>query len=1363
MSRLALYLLGPPLAELDGKEIHIGRRKTMALLSYLALENRRHSRDTLAALFWPELDTAHARGYLRRALSELNRRLDGQAVDADRETVSLNPEVVVWVDASAFRELLATCEAHGHPHQQACTDCMVRLSEALDLYRGDFMAGFSFPDSLAFDEWHRYQSAQLRDELEGVLERLIAGHCALAEHEQAIAITRRWLEMDPLHEPAHRTLIALLAQTGRRAAALRQYQECLRALEEEFGIPPAAETTALYEHIAASQPQPSATPGQESLAFAPPDLRPSPQLPGFLREEAAVESERPAFVARERELAQLDAYLEGTRNGKGGLVFVTGGPGRGKTALMGEFARRAMDTHDDLLVGMGSCNAYSGIGDPYLPFRGVLSMLTGDVESRWAAGAISREGARRTWAAMPQAIQALLARGPALMDIFVSGPALLSRAAGRAPDRPPWLGRLENLVEAGKAQPGELAQSQLFESYTEVLRALAAQHPLLLLLDDLQWADNASISLLFHLGRELADGGARILIVGAYRPDEVALGRPASASSAGRERERHPLEKVLAELRRRYGDAWVDLARADEAEGRPFVDALIDTEPNRLDEGFREALLRHTGGHPLFTVELLRAMQERGDLVKDGPTGGDGAWIQGPALDWDGLPARVEAVIEQRIRRLDDKLRDALSIASVEGETFTAQVVARVGEMGERQLLRALSQELEKRHRLVREGELSAVGANRLSRYRFAHALYQAYLYNGLGAGERALLHQEVGDALETLYAGCDEEILPQLAHHYAEAGTSEKAIDYLIRAGDQARLAYAHAEPADHYRRALGFLKERGEYHRAARTLMKLGLTHHNAFQFQRARQAYDEGFDLWQRVGEAAPAVAMPPAPHALRLSLGTLHRLDPATAMDGGSTWVISHLFSALVELTPERDVVPDLARSWEVRRGGREYVFQLQQDARWSDGVPVTAGDFEYAWKRCLDPELDAPRASELYGITGARAYHQERGRREDVGVRASDTFTLVVELEAPNSLFLDDVAGFRAVPRHVLCQHGDHWTEPANIVTCGPFQLESWKPGQSLILARNPAYHGQFTGNVERVEYDLSRFGGPDRFEKALQIYELDGLDVIQVGGTTLHGLDRARQRHAGEYITVPAYGLQLAGFDLGRPPFDDARVRQAFTMAVDRERLAGVVCRGYHDPPTGGLVPPGVPAHSPGIGLPYDPARARQLLAQAGYPGGRGFPAVEVLVQSGWSLPFREFLGTAWRENLGVEINWEIVDFTDLVTRLTGHLPPPLLYLASWTGGLDPSGFVEGLFHQRWARSWQNPAYAELLRRVGLVRDQGERIELYRAADRILVQEAPAVPLVYEREHLLVKPWVVRYPLTSTKFPLLKHVVIGPH
>ncbi len=245
--------------------------------------------------------------------------------------------------------------------------------------------------------------------------------------------------------------------------------------------------------------------------------------------------------------------------------------------------------HPDLLVASGTCNAYSGVGDPYLPFREVLGMLTGEVEARWTAGTIASDHARRLWQALPAAAEALLDHGPHVSPALLSGEALLSRAATACPGAP-WLGRLRERVERGRTGGDRLEQSHLFQQVSNVLRSLSEAHPLLLVLDDLQWADRASTGLLFHLGRRLE--GARILVAGAYRPEEVALG--AEDSETGN-RDRHPLEQLLAEFKRAHGDVWLDLAEVEEPEGRRFVEALLETEPNRLGEDFRQALAERAG------------------------------------------------------------------------------------------------------------------------------------------------------------------------------------------------------------------------------------------------------------------------------------------------------------------------------------------------------------------------------------------------------------------------------------------------------------------------------------------------------------------------------------------------------------------------------------------------------------------------------------------------------------------------------------------------------------------------------------------------------------------------------------------------
>ncbi len=391
----------------------------------------------------------------------------------------------------------------------------------------------------------------------------------------------------------------------------------------------------------------------------------------------------------------------------------------------------------------------------------------------------------------------MLARwGSGLVGTLLPGRELLGRArTAAAASRPAgvdWLFPLERLADPRNIVPGGLEQSHLFEQYANVLIELSARHPLLI---------RARRPALGRPGvdRPAVPPGAahrarRILLVGAYRPDELAVGR---------EGERHPLEPVLADLRARFGEAWLDLAAADEAEGRTFVDRYLDSEPNALDERFRHGLFGRTRGHPLFTIELLRAMQQRGDLVRDEA----GRWAEGERLEWDALPAQVNAVIAERVDRLPEELREMLVVASVEGEEFTAQTVARVQGMDELQALRLLRGQLATRHRLLREqGELR-LGGRCLSRYRFSHSLVQQHLYREMGDGERQLLHRRVGEALEELYAGHVEEVAVQLVRHFA--GDPERERRYARLAGERAVAHFANEEAVRYLSRALELTPE--------------------------------------------------------------------------------------------------------------------------------------------------------------------------------------------------------------------------------------------------------------------------------------------------------------------------------------------------------------------------------------------------------------------------------------------------------------------------------------------------------------------------------------------------------------------------
>lgn len=525
-----------------------------------------------------------------------------------------------------------------------------------------------------------------------------------------------------------------------------------------------------------------------SAAAAPQE----PQLPSFLAPGAEAEPLPPVFVARERELERLADSLKAALLGKGRVLFLTGDAGSGKTALIQEFCRRSLESHPGLIVADGKCNAQTGMGDPYLPFIEILNLLTGDVEAKYAAGVISREHALRLWGLLPASVKAILENGADLVNVFVPGASLVSRASASYPGQTGWLAQLKKLVERKSALPADLTiqQSNLFGQYTRVVQALSRERPLLLILEDLHWVDEGSASLLFHIGRQIK--GHRILIVGSFRPTEVAMGR---------EEKRHPIEPVLHEFKRDLGEIELDL---EKAEGGAFVDAFLDSEPNKLGRPFRRTLLAQTNGQALFTVELLRTMQEQGMLVKDR----DGRWVEGQAFDWRTLPSRVDAVIMERIARLTEGMRQVLTLASVEGQEFTAEVIARLRNEEVRELIRVLSSDLEKRHRLVSAKGIRSLEKQRLSLYVFRHILFQAYLYNSLDDIERAHLHEEVGNALEGLYGEQAGEISVQLARHFQEAGIMPKAVEYLAKAGGKALRLSAYTETIAHFTKALDILK---------------------------------------------------------------------------------------------------------------------------------------------------------------------------------------------------------------------------------------------------------------------------------------------------------------------------------------------------------------------------------------------------------------------------------------------------------------------------------------------------------------------------------------------------------------------------
>jgi predicted ATPase/DNA-binding SARP family transcriptional activator len=338
---LALFLLGPPHLEKDGAPLDLVRRKAMALLAYLASGGpaSSHSRQSLATLLWPEYDERRARADLRRTLSVLNTTLGDGWLQIQRDTVNLNPKADFWLDVDHFHKLLAQCNQHGHPGSEVCSACLPPLAEAAHLYRDDFLAGFTLPDSANFDDWQFFQTELLHGELSHALERLVYGHLQRGEFEAALGYAQRWLGLDPLHEPAHRALMQLYSQTGQRAAALRQYQLCQETLKQELDLPPSPETTSLYEQIRAGQL--TINNYQLPIFNQPAPVSPALQPPAasFQPPTANLPVQPTPFIGRRSELAEIAARLADPACQ---LLTLIGPGGIGKTRLALEAAAQAL-------------------------------------------------------------------------------------------------------------------------------------------------------------------------------------------------------------------------------------------------------------------------------------------------------------------------------------------------------------------------------------------------------------------------------------------------------------------------------------------------------------------------------------------------------------------------------------------------------------------------------------------------------------------------------------------------------------------------------------------------------------------------------------------------------------------------------------------------------------------------------------------------------------------------------------------------------------------------------------------------------------------------------------------------------------
>jgi DNA-binding SARP family transcriptional activator len=322
MEKLKVFLFGFPRLEYQDRLLKLQRRKSAALIAYLALANQPQSRDTLTALLWADLDQERGRAALRSTLHALAAEFPPSwLAEGDRNTLLLNPEVV-WSDVREFLILLSRRRSHTHDPERVCEQCLDLFGQAAALYQDEFMAGFTLNDSVEYDDWQIFQREALRRDFAGVLRRLAQQRLEVADYDGGLDYAKRWLALDALHEPAHRLIMRLYAASGQRTEALRQYQECAALLDAELATPPEEETTALYNSIRASSFASPLPPAPAGMVFGA-----LPPLP-------------PLVVGRENALRDLKDRL-GVNGGElRPMTVVQGLPGVGKSTLV------AMLAHD---------------------------------------------------------------------------------------------------------------------------------------------------------------------------------------------------------------------------------------------------------------------------------------------------------------------------------------------------------------------------------------------------------------------------------------------------------------------------------------------------------------------------------------------------------------------------------------------------------------------------------------------------------------------------------------------------------------------------------------------------------------------------------------------------------------------------------------------------------------------------------------------------------------------------------------------------------------------------------------------------------------------------------------------------------
>ncbi len=746
---LHIYALGPPEVRLGEHLVSFPTRKTLALLIYLAIESDPQPRETLAALLWPEASPERSHGSLRNTLDHLQTAFRQASSHAQtsyllvtHNSLSLNPDADIDFDLQteerAYAQARADRSSRSLPEGSAS---LPLLQSAAACQRGDFLAGFSLGDAPDFDDWVAMQREVWNRRLGLILDRLSEIQFAHGEFAGVTETASRWIALDALNEIAYRRKMRAHFAAGERGQALETYESCRLILAAELGIEPEPDTVALAERIRLQAP------------LTHPHVRKTPLR--LQQPETSLSFLGSLFTGRNREYQALLQSYRRIAAGQPQLVVLRGEVGIGKTRLARKFSRWASAQGAELLQG----SAFES--GSHLPFQPLV-----------------------------EAFRLRLAGRNSLIDIVDE--IWLSPLSQLLPELRQHHPNLSPDPEESRKMVGGVSQAQLYEPLVQSMLALAERAPLVLFIDDLQWADSATLDLLQYAFRRWRDNNARILFLAGLRSDALhPMTQPQPAGSP------QGLSQWLERAARELTPVHIELEPLGEHETVQMMLSILSPP----DAEFAQWLYDETHGQPFYLIETLKDLLERSVLHPKHRA--EGKWSFSVDADHDlgqavRVPSSIHAVIRSRLNRISPNAFSLLAGGAVLEHRITFERMCAISSLSADQGLPALDELIS--GRLLLETAQPGV----VSDYVFTNDMLRDVVYTEAGDARRRLFHHR---ALEVLEKGGESAAV--LAHHALAAGLAPDAFRYSLAAGREAMRLSALSDAIVHFEHARGFVRE--------------------------------------------------------------------------------------------------------------------------------------------------------------------------------------------------------------------------------------------------------------------------------------------------------------------------------------------------------------------------------------------------------------------------------------------------------------------------------------------------------------------------------------------------------------------------